>query len=120
MNTGDVCELEEEDVLKKAQQHLQALSSCFAQLTHKAQTIFQNNAKLEAELVHLRREACEGKAQLKVLKEKLDTLSIPQPPPEADPLSSDPKTSEVVVTGIQNQLPEFIQAEEVSLWTGSI
>jgi hypothetical protein len=30
-----------------ARQKMAALSSCFAQLTHKAQTVFQNSAKVE-------------------------------------------------------------------------
>ncbi|XP_050708625.1 Golgi-associated PDZ and coiled-coil motif-containing protein-like isoform X2 [Eriocheir sinensis] len=54
--------LEEQDFRSQARSRLEALSSCFAQLTHKAQTIFQANAKLEAELVHLRHECAEGRA----------------------------------------------------------
>lgn len=34
-----------------ARQKMSTLSSCFAQLTHKAQTIFQNNAKLEVSII---------------------------------------------------------------------
>ncbi|XP_066939294.1 Golgi-associated PDZ and coiled-coil motif-containing protein-like [Macrobrachium rosenbergii] len=45
-----------------ARGRLESLSSCFAQLTHKAQTVFQANAKLEAELVHLRHECAESRA----------------------------------------------------------
>ncbi|EEB20065.1 pist/gopc/cal/fig, putative [Pediculus humanus corporis] len=38
---------EEPDFVHSARQKLAGLSSCFAQLTHKAQTIFQNSAKIE-------------------------------------------------------------------------
>lgn len=34
------------------------------QVVHKAQTIFQNNAKYEAELIHLREEVSETRATL--------------------------------------------------------
>lgn len=49
---------------------LQTLSSCFAQLTHKSQTIFQSNAKLEAEVVHLRHEAAHSIAQLRMTQQQ--------------------------------------------------
>lgn len=38
---------EEPDLVYSARQKLAGLSSCFAQLTHKAQTIFQHSAKTE-------------------------------------------------------------------------
>lgn len=38
---------EEPDIVYNVRQRLCSLSSCFAQLTHKAQTIFQNSAKIE-------------------------------------------------------------------------
>jgi len=38
---------EDSDVVYSARQKMATLSSCFAQLTHKAQTIFQNSAKVE-------------------------------------------------------------------------
>lgn len=40
-------ETEEPDVVFSARQKIATLGSCFSQLTHKALTIFQNNAKLE-------------------------------------------------------------------------
>ncbi|XP_071521408.1 Golgi-associated PDZ and coiled-coil motif-containing protein-like [Panulirus ornatus] len=55
-------DVEEHDFQAQARSRLEALSSCFAQLAHKAQTVFQANAKLEAELVHLRHECAEGRA----------------------------------------------------------
>ena len=38
----------------KTRRHTASLASCFSQLSHKASVVFQNNAKLEAELLHLR------------------------------------------------------------------
>ena len=43
-------------VFGKSRRHAASLASCFAQLGHKAGLVFQTNAKLEAELVHLREE----------------------------------------------------------------
>ncbi|KAF7264498.1 hypothetical protein GWI33_023133 [Rhynchophorus ferrugineus] len=40
-------ESEEANVVFNVRQKLCTLGSCFAQLSHKAQTIFQNSAKLE-------------------------------------------------------------------------
>ncbi|XP_066904670.1 Golgi-associated PDZ and coiled-coil motif-containing protein-like [Halyomorpha halys] len=40
---------DEPEMVYAARQKMSTLSSCFAQLTHKAQTIFQNNAKVEME-----------------------------------------------------------------------
>jgi len=37
-----------------------SLASCFSQFAHKSTTVFQTNAKLEAELVHLREELSEA------------------------------------------------------------
>ncbi|CAH2107567.1 unnamed protein product [Euphydryas editha] len=46
---ASLSELETEDpeVVFASRQKIATLSSCFAQLTHKALTIFQNSAKLE-------------------------------------------------------------------------
>eukprot|EP00095_Tigriopus_kingsejongensis_P007006 snap_masked-scaffold430_size173499-processed-gene-0.19 protein:Tk07006 transcript:snap_masked-scaffold430_size173499-processed-gene-0.19-mRNA-1 annotation:"golgi-associated pdz and coiled-coil motif-containing" len=47
------------------------MGSCFIQVLHKAQTILQQNAKYEAELIHFREELSETKATLaKVESEK--------------------------------------------------
>ena len=40
-------DVDESDFQGPARARLESLSSCFAQLTHKAQTVFQANAKLE-------------------------------------------------------------------------
>ena len=50
---------------------LSNMAQCFVQLSHKAQSIFQTNAKLEAELVHAREEMSKSKATMtKVDSEK--------------------------------------------------
>lgn len=80
-------QLEEDEDLSclytKSRRHASSLASCFSQLSHKATVVFQNNAKLEAELVHLREELSATKANIdQVNSEKLylakalqDTLS---------------------------------------------
>ncbi|XP_023704625.1 Golgi-associated PDZ and coiled-coil motif-containing protein isoform X2 [Cryptotermes secundus] len=66
----------EADMVYTAHQKMATLSSCFAQLTHKAQTVFQNSAKVEAELVYLRAELIDAKAQRSVLDQELHTLLL--------------------------------------------
>ncbi|XP_075970332.1 Golgi-associated PDZ and coiled-coil motif-containing protein-like isoform X6 [Anticarsia gemmatalis] len=55
-------ETEEPEVVFGARQKIATLSSCFAQLTHKALAIFQNSAKIEAELVDMRAELVQARA----------------------------------------------------------
>ncbi|KAJ8916230.1 hypothetical protein NQ315_016369 [Exocentrus adspersus] len=53
-------ESEEPDVVFNVRQKLCTLSSCFAQLTHKAQTIFQNSAKIEVSIPSFYLPSLEG------------------------------------------------------------
>ncbi|XP_026857469.2 Golgi-associated PDZ and coiled-coil motif-containing protein isoform X2 [Electrophorus electricus] len=57
------------DITYEGRQKMTSLSSCFAQLCHKAQTIFQLNHKLEAQLVDLKSELTDVQAE-KVVVEK--------------------------------------------------
>ncbi|GLV41386.1 brachyenteron [Carabus blaptoides fortunei] len=67
---------EEPDIVCNVRQKMSTLSSCFAQLTHKAQTIFQNSAKIEAELIHMRAELIESKSKREILEQELHTLLL--------------------------------------------
>ena len=59
------------DLYESNRRLLTNLGSCFVQSLHKAQTVFENSAKQEAQLVHLREELAETKASLdKVEAEK--------------------------------------------------
>lgn len=69
-------ESEEPDVVFNVRQKLCTLSSCFAQLTHKAQTIFQNSAKIEAELIHMRAELVETKSKKEMLEHELHNILL--------------------------------------------
>lgn len=69
-------EAEEANVVFNVRQKLCTLGSCFAQLSHKAQTIFQNSAKVEAELIHLRAELVESKAKKELLENELHNLLL--------------------------------------------
>ncbi|XP_072018787.1 Golgi-associated PDZ and coiled-coil motif-containing protein-like [Amphiura filiformis] len=62
----DQCELTYEGRRK-----MTALSSAFAQLCHKSQTIFQNNVKLEAHVTNLRADLCEVRATKSILEKEL-------------------------------------------------
>jgi len=64
---------EEEDVQigLLCRKHASSLASCFSQLVHKATVIFQNNAKLEAQLLYFREELVQfEQTQKKLVKEK--------------------------------------------------
>uniref|UniRef100_A0A4W5NIT3 Golgi-associated PDZ and coiled-coil motif-containing protein n=1 Tax=Hucho hucho TaxID=62062 RepID=A0A4W5NIT3_9TELE len=54
------------DITYEGRQKMTSLSSCFAQLCHKAQTIFQLNHKVEAQLVGLRSELTDVQAENEV------------------------------------------------------
>ncbi|XP_044742910.1 Golgi-associated PDZ and coiled-coil motif-containing protein-like [Chrysoperla carnea] len=69
-------EAEDPEIVCNARHKMTALSSCFAQLTHKAQTIFQNSAKVEAELVNLRTELINAKAKKECLEQELHTVVL--------------------------------------------
>ncbi|XP_075234020.1 Golgi-associated PDZ and coiled-coil motif-containing protein-like isoform X2 [Lycorma delicatula] len=72
---GDL-DSDEPEMVYSARQKMATLSSCFAQLTHKAQTIFQNSAKIEAELVHMRTELVETKTRNQALGEELHAVLV--------------------------------------------
>ncbi|XP_043930226.1 Golgi-associated PDZ and coiled-coil motif-containing protein [Protopterus annectens] len=59
------------DITYEGRQKMTSLSSCFAQLCHKAQTVFQMNHKLEAQLVDLRSELTETQAEKVVLEKEV-------------------------------------------------
>ncbi|XP_034555224.1 LOW QUALITY PROTEIN: Golgi-associated PDZ and coiled-coil motif-containing protein [Notolabrus celidotus] len=59
------------DITYEGRQKMTNLSSCFAQLCHKAQTVFQLNHKLEAQLVDLRSELTDVKAERAVLEREV-------------------------------------------------
>ncbi|QQP50308.1 Golgi-associated PDZ and coiled-coil motif-containing protein-like Protein, partial [Caligus rogercresseyi] len=53
---------------------LNEISSAFVQALHKAQTVFQVNAKLEAQLLHLREELAASHARNERLQADKDYL----------------------------------------------
>ncbi|KAM6965225.1 Golgi-associated PDZ and coiled-coil motif-containing protein [Aplochiton taeniatus] len=59
------------DITYEGRQKMTTLSSCFAQLCHKAQTIFQLNHKVEAQLVGLRSELTEAQAERAVVEREV-------------------------------------------------
>ncbi|TWW68210.1 Golgi-associated PDZ and coiled-coil motif-containing protein CFTR-associated ligand [Takifugu flavidus] len=59
------------DITYEGRQKMTTLSSCFAQLCHKAQTVFQLNHKLEAQLVDQRSELTEVKAEREVMEREV-------------------------------------------------
>ncbi|CAH1133356.1 unnamed protein product [Ceutorhynchus assimilis] len=69
-------EVEETNAVFNARQRLCTLGSCFAQLSHKAQTIFQNSAKVEAELIHLRAELIDSKSKKEILENELHNILL--------------------------------------------
>ncbi|KAL0967405.1 hypothetical protein UPYG_G00251830 [Umbra pygmaea] len=59
------------DITYEGRQKMTSLSSCFAQLCHKAQTIFQLNHKLDAQLVDLRSELTDAQAEKVVVEREV-------------------------------------------------
>ncbi|XP_032071292.1 Golgi-associated PDZ and coiled-coil motif-containing protein isoform X1 [Thamnophis elegans] len=59
------------DITYEGRQKMTSLSSCFAQLCHKAQTVSQINHKLEAQLVDLKSELTETRAEKAVLEREV-------------------------------------------------
>ncbi|XP_041716559.1 Golgi-associated PDZ and coiled-coil motif-containing protein isoform X2 [Coregonus clupeaformis] len=59
------------DITYEGRQKMTSLSSCFAQLCHKAQTIFQLNHKVEAQLVGLRSELTDVQAEKEVVEREV-------------------------------------------------
>ncbi|XP_071818849.1 Golgi-associated PDZ and coiled-coil motif-containing protein-like isoform X3 [Apostichopus japonicus] len=64
-------DVEQCDITYEGRTKMTSLSSAFAQLCHKSQTIFQNNAKVEAQLLDLREELCEVQANKSILEKEL-------------------------------------------------
>ncbi|KAE8602588.1 hypothetical protein XENTR_v10014041 [Xenopus tropicalis] len=59
------------DITYEGRQKMTTLSSCFAQLCHKAQTVSQINHKLEAQLVDMKSELTEVQAEKAVLDKEV-------------------------------------------------
>lgn len=85
---GDL-DSDEPELVYTARQKMATLSSCFAQLTHKAQTIFQNNAKVEAELVNMRAELVETKTRNQAVEEELHAVLVQLHTTQLQQLSGD-------------------------------
>ncbi|KAG1659631.1 Golgi-associated PDZ and coiled-coil motif-containing protein [Nymphon striatum] len=64
------------EIINESRPRMTTLSSVFVQLTHKAQTIFQNNSKFEEELATMREEVCDIKATKSVLEKELHNLLL--------------------------------------------
>jgi len=78
-----LCQLEDDEDFGVL--HLQgrraasSLASCFSQFAHKSTTVFQTNAKLEAELVHLREELAEARGLREAAeRERQETVRLLQ------------------------------------------
>lgn len=67
---------DQSEITYDGRQKMTQLSSVFAQLVHKAQSIFQANAKLEAELVAMRHDITEEHAAREVLEKEVSSLLL--------------------------------------------
>ncbi|XP_076129497.1 Golgi-associated PDZ and coiled-coil motif-containing protein isoform X1 [Alosa pseudoharengus] len=59
------------DITYEGRQKMTSLSSCFAQLCHKAQTIFQLNHKVEAQLVDLKSELADVQGEKSLVEREV-------------------------------------------------
>ncbi|XP_061562867.1 Golgi-associated PDZ and coiled-coil motif-containing protein isoform X3 [Cololabis saira] len=90
------------DITYEGRQKMTSLSSCFAQLSHKTQTVFQQNHKLEAQLVDLRSELTESKAEKTVVEKEVHDLLLQLHHLQ---LQIHAKQGEVDSDGIKDRLP---------------
>ncbi|UJR36480.1 hypothetical protein I4U23_029203 [Adineta vaga] len=65
---------DQSEITDEGRAKMTILSSCFAQLAHKAQTISQVNAKLEAQLLDVRTETVEVMADRQALEQQLKEI----------------------------------------------
>ncbi|CAF1266902.1 unnamed protein product [Adineta ricciae] len=70
---GDI-DQDQSEITDEGRAKMTVLSSCFAQLAHKAQTISQANAKLEAQLIDVRTEVVEFKAERQALEQQVKDI----------------------------------------------
>ena len=75
-HVGKVHDKPQHEVTVSCRDKLTIMSSSFAQLAHKTQTIFQMNAKLEAELISLRSGMTESQAKVKVFEKELKSTLL--------------------------------------------
>ncbi|CAF3075479.1 unnamed protein product [Rotaria sp. Silwood2] len=72
---GEIDE-DQSEITDEGRARMTTLSACFAQLTHKLQTISEANAKLEAQLVDARSEIVNIKADRQALEQQIkDTMA---------------------------------------------
>jgi len=60
----------------QCKKHISSLASCFSQLAHKSSVVYQNNAKLEAELIHIREELALYRSELDKIREEKEYLTL--------------------------------------------
>merc|ERR1711935_125983 len=72
---GEV-DAEQSDITSEGRDKLGVISSCFSQLCHKAQTLAQMNAKLEAEILNVREDLFSQIAEMKSSKDENEKLIL--------------------------------------------
>lgn len=65
---------DQSDITDEGRAKMSILSSCFAQLAHKSQTISQLNAKSEAQVIDIRTEMINTKAEQQALEQQLKNI----------------------------------------------
>jgi hypothetical protein len=73
---GDLIEENLIDFIDSSREKLKTIGNVWSQLVHKAQTIFQVNCKLEAQLVNLKSDKVEAIAFKKASEKELEKLMI--------------------------------------------
>ncbi|XP_002167025.2 Golgi-associated PDZ and coiled-coil motif-containing protein isoform X1 [Hydra vulgaris] len=90
---------------------LAILSSVFSQLSHKSQTIFENNAKYEAELIGLRTELSEAKATVTILEKEVKNslLQLHSVQLQLHSKGENSADLQIIKTKLENDLTQFRQ-----------
>lgn len=76
IDSGDLSEESVSETIESARDRIKEMCSSWSQLVHKAQTIFQMNCKLEAQIVNLKSDLVEARAFRKASEKELEKLMI--------------------------------------------
>ncbi|XP_069742930.1 Golgi-associated PDZ and coiled-coil motif-containing protein [Narcine bancroftii] len=101
---------DQSEITYEGRQKMTALSSCFAQLCHKAQTVFQINHKLEAQLLDMKSELIDTQAEKVVLEKEVHDQLLQL---HAVQLQLHAKTGQIVDSGsIKAKLEKELEANK--------
>lgn len=104
------------EITYEGRQKMTALSAAFAQLCHKSQTIFQSNAKLEAQLIDLRSDLYDVRATKSILEKELDTLLLQLHTSQLQLHSKSANTADACSEQIKKKMDSELEKRKTESW----